>query len=549
MSTHFSRRDMLCLTAQAAALGALAGAGCLTTAKKSTRQNPNGIIIGEANGAAAGMKVLADGGNAFDAVVAAALVSCIVTPARCGIGGYGGHATLALAGGKKVVSIDFNSTAPTAARADMYPLDEKGAVKGRVNFHGWLAAGVPGTLAGLQLLLDGYGSRPFRELVQPAVAIARDGAAVNAAFAQTLRGMTANLRRDPGMAKLYLRDNEPLKVGETFRNPELAAMLTTLAERNSVDSFYRGDIAQRIADGFQKNGGLVNAADLAAYRAREVEPLAWRWQDCLVHTAPLTAGGVTVLEALAILAALRWDALPAGVARTHAQLEALRLAWHDRLHFLGDPAKVNVPVEMLLSRDYTSDYAAKIDAAVKAKQPMQLEFQFPALDGTVNLSCADRFGNLIALTLTHGSGFGAQVAVDGLGLCLGHGMSRFNPRPDHPNSPGPGKRPLHNMCPTIVLRGGRLALALGGAGGVRIPNSIFDVLTHYVLLGEPMAAAVAAPRLHCTGGLDADVTSDWPVRDADYLREVGFNLKTGGSAFVSAVAIDSKTGNAQAAAR
>ena len=540
---------MLRLTAQAAAFGALTGTGCFTASKKSARQNPNGVVIGEANGAAVGMKVLADGGNAFDAVVAAALVSCIATPARCGIGGYGGHATLALAGGKKIVSIDFNSTAPATARGDMYPLDDKGAVKGRINFHGWLAAGVPGTLAGLQLLLDGYGSRSFRELVQPAIAIARDGATVNATFAQTLRGMMANLRRDPGMAKLYLRDNEPLKAGETVRNPDLAAMLTTLAERNSVESFYRGDIAQRIADGFQKNGGLVTTGDLAEYRAREVQPLTWRWKDCSIHTAPLTAGGVTVLEALALLAALRWDALPAGGARTHARLEALRLAWHDRLHFLGDPARVNVPVGILLSKDYASDYATKIQASVQAKQPLQLEFQFPALDGTVNLSCADRFGNMIALTLTHGGGFGAQVAVDGLGLCLGHGMSRFNPRPGHPNSPGPGKRPLHNMCPTIVLRDGQPVLALGGAGGVRIPNSIFDVLTQYVLLGQPMEPAVAAPRLHCTGGLNADVTKDWPKREADYLREIGFLVNDGGTALVSAVAFDSRTGESRATAR
>lgn len=540
---------MLRLTSQAAALAALSGSGCFTSSKKPTRQNPNGVVIGEANGAAAGREVLADGGNAFDAVVTAALVSCIATPSRCGIGGYGGHATLALAGGKKIVSIDFNSTAPAAARADMYPLDEKGAVKGRINFHGWLAAGVPGTLAGLQLLLDGYGSRSFRELVQPAIAIARDGAAVNAAFAQTLRGMTANLRRDPGMAKLYLRDNEPLKAGETFRNPDLAALLATLAERNSVDSFYRGDIAQRIADGFQQNGGLVATADLAAYRAREVEPLAWRWKDCSVHTAPLTAGGVTVLEALTLLAALNWDALPADGARVHARLEALRLAWHDRLNFLGDPAKVNVPVGLLLSPDYARERAEKIAATVKAKQPLPMKIEYPAHDGTVNLSCVDKHGNMIALTLTHGGGFGAQVAVDGLGLCLGHGMSRFNPRPGHPNSPGPGKRPLHNMCPTVVLRDGKPVLALGGAGGVRIPNAIFDVLTNFVVLGQPMEKAVAAPRLHCTGVLELDVTRDWPARDADYLRQAGFMVTNGGTALVSAVTFDSRTGDSRATAR
>lgn len=549
MKKTLSRRQMLRLSGQVAACTVLGGSGCRTAARKPALHNPNGVILGEEHGAAAGRKVLADGGNAFDAAVTAALVSCVATPARCGIGGYGGHATLALAGGRKVVAIDFNSTAPAAAREDLYPLDDNGAVRGRVNFHGWLAAGVPGTLAGLQLILDGYGRRSFREAVQPAIAMARDGTTVNAAFAQTLSGMVANLRRDPGMAQLYLRDNEPLKAGETFRNPDLAALLTTLAERNSVESFYRGDVAQRIADGFRKNGGLVTAADLAAYRAREVEPLAWRWKECSVHTAPLTAGGVTVLEALAILAALRWDTLPADGARAHARLEALRLAWHDRLHFLGDPAKVNVPAKLLLSSDYAADYAGRIRQTTQARKPLPLQFQYPALDGTVNLSCVDRFGNMIALTLTHGGGFGAQVAVDGLGLCLGHGMSRFNPRPGHPNSPGPGKRPLHNMCPTVVLRSGRPVLALGGAGGVRIPNSIFDVLTHYLLLNQPMKPAVSAPRLHCTGGLNVEVTKDWPNRDSDYLREIGFNVKDGGTALVSAVSLNPDTGDSEATAR
>src|SRR5439155_24635932 len=176
----------------------------------------------------------------------------------------------------------------------------------KLNYPGWLAAGVPGTLAGLQLALDRFGTRSFREAVQPAIALARDGAVVNSLFAQTLRG--AALRRDPGLAKIYLANGRLPGEGERVRNPDLAALLTTLAERNSVESFYRGDIAQRIADAFQKNGGLVTAADLAAYRAREAEPLVMCWNDFGIHTAPLTAGGLTVLQAFAILQALNWDA-------------------------------------------------------------------------------------------------------------------------------------------------------------------------------------------------------------------------------------------------
>ncbi len=547
MNDRVSRREMLRVTGAAAAFGALGGNGCLAAVRR-TAESP-GVIIGETNGAAAGRKVLAEGGNAIDAVVTAALVSCVAVPVQCGIGGYGGHAVIARAGGKHVVAIDFNSTAPAAARADLYPLDEKGEVKGRVNYHGWLAAGVPGTLAGLALALKNSGTKSFREAVQPAIALAREGVTVTAAFAQTLAGLAANLRRDPALAKLYLPDGQPLKEGESFRNADLAALLTSLAKRNSVDSFYSGDIAQRIADGCQRNGGLITAADLAAYRARLVEPDRLRWRDFTIHTAPLTAGGLSVLEALAILRALKWEELPAGGARLHAKLEALRVAWRDRLELFGDPETVSVPKARLLSADYGGEWAERIAAAVRAKQPLPLPIQYPAHDGTVNLSCADRHGNLMALTLTHGGGFGAQVAVDGLGLCLGHGMSRFNPHPGHPNSPGPGKRPLNNMCPSIVLREGRPLLALGGAGGVRIPNSIFDVLTNYVVLGQALAPAMNAPRLHCTGAVDLAVTKDWPAGDAEYLRGAGFNVKNGSAALVGAVEFDPATGESRAALR
>lgn len=535
MKTKVSRREMLRVSGTALVLGALSG-GCLSGNSRS--KVARGVIIGEPTGAVVGLNLLAEGGNAIDAVVAAALVSCVATPARCGIGGYGGHATIAVAGSQRIVAVDFNTTAPAAARADLYSLDDKGEVKGRVNYHGWLAAGVPGTLAGLEFVLQNYGTKSFREVVQPAIRFARDGVSTFSQMATTLNNAAAHWRRDPVMARLYAPDGTPLKAGEKFYNPELAAMLTTLAERNSVDSFYRGDIAQRIADAFRKNGGLVTAADLAAYRAREVEPLSLHLGDYSVHTAPLTAGGLTVLQAMATLQAMQWDQLPTDGARVHARLEALRLAWRDRLNLFGDTAQVNVPVSLFLSGDYARENAELIRTSVRAKQALPLQIPFPAHDGTVNLSAADRYGNLIALTLTHGSTFGAQVAVDGLGLCLGHGMSRFNPQPGQPNSVGPGKRPLNNMCPSIVLRSGRPVLALGGAGGVRIPNSIFDVLTSYVLLGQPVDAAIAAPRLHCTGVLDVEVTKDWPAADADYLRSVGFKVKNGGTAMISAAEFD-----------
>src|SRR6185369_16054902 len=234
----------------------------------------------------------------------------------------------------------------------------------------------------------------------------------------------------------------------------------------------------------------------AAYQVREVEPLRLKWNEFDIFTAPLTAGGLTVLEGLSILKALRWEPSPSSPAGAHARLEVLRVAWKDRLELLGDPEKVEVQVRRLLSADYARSAAERIEAAVKARQPLPLQLEKHLQDGTTNLSSVDRHGNLVAVTFTHGGGFGAQVTVDGLGLTLGHGMSRFNPRPGHPNSVAPRKRPLHNMCPSAVLRDGQPILAVGAAGGVKIPNTIFDILTEFVVKGSSIEAAIAAPRMH-----------------------------------------------------
>ncbi|HXG10132.1 MAG TPA: gamma-glutamyltransferase [Gemmataceae bacterium] len=509
-----------------------------------------GCIVGQIQAAQVGEEVLAAGGNAVDAAVAAALTAATISIADCGIGGYGGHMVIALAGGQKVTAIDFNTTAPQAAREDMFPLDDQGNVKGQVNMFGWRAAGVPGTLAGLQLALDRYGTQPFAKLVQPAIRYAREGFEVSAGLANAIRAAQAQFRQDPGSARLFLNKGEPLKPGSTFRNPDLADLLQSLAERKSVEPFYRGDIARRIAAAFRKHGGLVTEKDLAAYQAREVEPLEFSWRGIQVRTAPLTAGGATVLEALAILKALGWEAFPTHDPKAlHARLEALRIAWDDRLRLLGDPDQVKVPLERLLSETYAKDMAARVEAALRDGKPVPTETDGRKADGTIHLSAADAQGNLVALTLTHGGSFGARVTVEGLGLVLGHGMSRFDPRPGRPNSPGPGKRPLHNMCPTVLLRDGKPVLAVGARGGRRIPNAIFEVLAQYLGRGASLKEAVAALRLHTEGGRNVMLEPKAPKADAEFLQKLGYTVTTGASAVVSAVSFDPASGTCHTAAR
>ncbi|MEW6304533.1 MAG: gamma-glutamyltransferase [Verrucomicrobiota bacterium] len=538
-----TRRRMLQLTAPAAF--ALAAGW---NARGVSARASHGAITGEPTAALRGAEVLVQGGNAVDAIVTAALVAAVVSPNNCGIGGYGGHMTLALDGGKRVTSIDFNSTAPAALKADAF-LDAAGNVRAEAHDHGWLAAGVPGTLAGLEMALRKFGTRSFREAVAPAIKLAKDGFPVTTGVVAGIRAAQVKLRQDPASARLLLRDGGPPVVGSRFANPELAAMLETLARRNSVDSFYRGDIAQRIAEAFQKNGGLVTTADLAAYRAREVKPLHVKYGGADIFTAPPTAGGLTALETLLVLDALQWSNMLPGNEKTHARVEALRLAWRDRLQLLGDPDKARVPVAKLLSKDYAGELAGQVRAAVRAKKPLDIQIESRAQGGTVHLSCVDASGNLAALTLTHGNSYGACVTVDGLGLTLGHGMSRFEARPGHPNSPGPGKRPLHNMCPTVVLRGGKPVLALGGAGGRKIPNALLDVLLAFVGDRLPLEQASEAPRLNTEGGLDLRIEKRWPAAEVEYLKDLGYKVTIGASARISAVSFDPQTGECSAATR
>lgn len=526
------------------ATGAVLAGAFPSRFSRAVGPGPSGFVIGEPTADKVGARILADGGNATDAIVAAALTAAIAAPHQTGLGGYGAHGIFAVDGGKRIVSIDANSAAPAAMRPDTFQVGPDGKVPGNVNSIGWMAVGVPGILAGLQLALDRFGTRSFGECAQPAIQLARDGIRWPASLTAILRTNHAQLQRDPGSKKLYFRNGEPITPGSVFQNHELADMLQTLAAANSVEPFYRGAIAQQIADAFQKNGGLLTAQDLASYQAKLVEPLALTCQDRIIHTAPLTAGGLTCLQVLSILQALDWQKMPAGVPRSHARIEAMRLAWRDRLSLVGDPTTaergtpIPSPSEKLLSAEYANECAARVAAAVKMRKLLDHSVTPREQNGTINLSAADRHGNFAVLTLTHGDSFGAKITVDGIGLTLGHGMSRFDPHPNHPNAPGPGKRPLHNMCPTIVTDRGQAVLGVGGRGGRKIPNAVTELLAQFVLLEKPLAAAMAAPRIHTQGDAAVELEAAWPEEELMAFKEMGYSVKTSGSATLSAVAIE-----------
>lgn len=499
---------------------------CSTWADGATE----GLVMGEPKGAEAGQQVLRQGGNAIDAIVAAALAACVHAPNQCGIGGYGGHMMIRLANGR-LRCIDFNSAAPRAARADMF----SGDGKQQLQMHGWLSAGIPGVLAGLQFALKHYGTKRFGEVAAPAIQLAEEGFPITTGLSRAIQSQTAQLKKDPASARLLLANGEALKPESTLRNPQLAGVLKRLARDNSVDDFYRGEIARIIAMDFERHGGLVTEKDLAAYRAREVPPLKLVFAGHEIYTAPLTAGGFTMVQALAVLARI---VVRGDIERDHAVVEALQRVWKDRLERLGDPEFLRKSFQELLSNKYVSSAATDVQKRVERRRRSAEVSVSKPHTGTLHLNAADAKGNWVAITLTHGNTFGACVTVDGLGLTLGHGMSRFNADPQHPNAPGPGKRPLDNMCPTIVLRDGKPTVALGAAGGRLIVNSVFFVLWHHLHGGKSIEEAVAAPRLHTEGGAELAIESRWPEDSRNYLREIGYQIRTGGAAAVRAIAAD-----------
>ncbi len=370
-----------------------------------------GYVSGDPGTSHIGAQVLADGGNAFDAIVANALAGAVSQPHQTGIGGFAAFGIFAYDGGRKIICLDANSTAPSAMTTDVFKLDAKGKVIDDANNHGWLASGVPGLMGGLHLISTKLGTRPFSEALQPAIRLLKDGFAFPGG---PLVAGAKQMMKDPGTRKLYYPDDKPLATGSIHKNPELASLLESLAQANSVEPFYRGDIAQRIAEAFAKNGGLVTLKDLAAYQPRLVEPLSFQWDDRTLHTCPLTCGGLTVFQTLAILRALDFGTLPAGVQRTHTQIEAMRLAWYDRLTLLGDPDFVKVPQEKLLSDEYARECADRVRAVVKQGKFIRHAVTPKEHGGTLSFSANDRHGNMAALTITHGNSYGAQVTVEGL---------------------------------------------------------------------------------------------------------------------------------------
>lgn len=450
--------------------------------------------------AEAGAAMLRVGGNAFDAAVAAAFALCVVTPASTGIGGYGGCLVAYVATRRAVVAVDFTSTAPAAARADMFPVHEDGAgrftVPGAVNAFGARSVGVPGVVAGLTFTQERYGMLPLRTVLQPSIDAAIGGFPVDRWTVSKINEMIApHAKSHPDTFRLHAIDGRLPRDGETLTNRELGTVLEQIA-RGGADVFYRGEVARAIVDTVTRGGGTLTLEDLAGFAVDEHEPAHGRYRGLTVCTPRLPTGGLTVLQILRVLegfdpAAARDDA---GLA--HVLVEASKACWPERLTKYGDPRFVHVDVDEELSDARIGALRRRVDAGLKSPGPGEIIAPDPLLVGTVHVCAADRQGNVVSLTHSHGGSFGSLLTVPGTGILLSHGLSRFDPRPGRANSIGPGKRPLHNMSPLLILKDTAPYLGLGGAGGRTIVSNLSHVIARVVDRAASLAEAITTSRFH-----------------------------------------------------
>ena len=452
-------------------------------------------IAQDARTAAVGAEILQRGGNAFDALIAAAFMEAVISPSNCGIGGYAATGIAFDSKARKVVAIDANAVAPAAATPEMFPVI---STPGSSNYKlpdgkhktGALSVAVPGVLAGLLHWLDRFGSLDRRTIMRPAIRQAREGIRLDKVQSRTWLQL-----RVEGLDEKSINLAE---IPELIPMDELADSLEAIAEEgNSV--FYSGRIGRMIVDHLQKRGGILTREDLETYRPIDVDPVSVNIRQHQVFSPPPSSGGLTSLQMAALYDRLAAEtSLPklSSVESIEFSIEIAKAVWAERLTTLGDARAMTVEPQSLLEESHLDELLAQIREGLRKPSPGKLIAPDP-LRGTVHLIAADAAGNVVSWTQTHGGGFGSRVMVPGTGIVLGHGMCRFEPRPGWVNSVGPGKRPLHNMCPVLGLRDGKPVIAAGAAGGRTIVNNSGTLLINRLISGLSAVDSVTAPRVQC----------------------------------------------------
>ena len=508
--------------------------------KTLSKENNSGISEGhfaistprpEAREAAA--EILAKGGNAVDAAVAAIATLAVIQTSSVGIAGYGGSIVIYSSKDKKVSAIDFDSRAPLALKPES--LNKANAT------HGYLATGVPGIVSGLELALKNHGTLGWNVVTKHAYDLADKGIVVDSKLKRALEGFVKHA--DKASIDAYLPNGVP-EVGTVWQQKDLARVIKAIGD-GGTDAFYKGSIAKQIVQFIQANGGILTEADFANYKAREVEPLKISYRGNDIYGAPVPAAGITSLSILKTLEQFDVPSLKSfGTDYVTLFARSSQLAWEERFRLLGDPDFVKFSSEELLSENAAIERANKIrEGKVLATNPGN-----PDPLHTVNVVIIDKDQNIVSLTATQGDSYGSLVAVPGTGLVFGHGISRFDLTPG-PNYPAPGKRPQHNMTPIVVLRDGKPLLGLGLPGGRFIVTVTSQLVVDVLDFKLTPQQAVTAPRIHNEGDNHLKVSKDIPDEEVAELQAKGFIVERadnlGGPANVAV--IDQSTGIIDAA--
>ena len=513
-----------------------------------------------------GLDVLEHGGNAVDAAVAVGFALAVTLPKAGNIGG-GGFMLVHVAEHNENAAIDYRETAPAATRPDIF-LGPDGLADPEKSRDTGLGVGVPGTVAGLSLALDHFGSGKFTlaELLAPAVRLAREGITVKDDLLDSLLLAQPRLARWPDTARIFLKpDGTAPAPGEKLMQPELADVLETIG-REGARAFYIGPIADKIVAAVRGAGGVMTRGDLESYMPMVRNPIYGTYRGYeIVSMPPPSSGGVHLVEMLNILEGYPSATVGSGsAAALHLEIEAMKLAYADRAVFLGDADSVEVPIDRLISKEHAAELRARIDPRqarpVPAPHP---DVGTPSGGNTTHFSVVDEAGNVVANTYSLNFNFGLALVADGTGIMLNNELDDFAAKSGTPNAfglvggtanaPGPGRRPLSSMTPTIVFKDTKPVLVTGAPGGSRIITTVLQVIVNAIDGHMSIGNAVAAPRVHdqwlpdevlVERGLPTD-----KIRALTAMGHIVHSSPLFGSAHSIAVAPDALTGAADMRAR
>jgi gamma-glutamyltranspeptidase / glutathione hydrolase len=492
-------RRSLCL------LALLSAGGQLSAAVQPVHARHAMVVTREPHATDIGVAVLQSGGNAVDAAVAVGMALAVTHPSAGNIGG-GGFMLVRFADGRAAF-LDFRERAPGKASHNMYRGADGKPTEDSVI--GYLAAGVPGTVRGLEYASKKYGRKPWAELLAPAVELAAKGFPVSWGLARSLESSRTKLARFPDSKRIFLRDGKFYEPGETLVQPELGRTLARIA-RDGARDFYEGETARLLAGDMTAHGGIITLEDLQNYKVVEDKPLTGSYRGYSILSAPPpSSGGVGILQMLGVLEGSGYEKSGAGSAASlHFLAETMRRYFADRSEYMGDPEFVKVPVSKLIDRRYIADLRRSIDPAhatpSEQVRPGKLD-RYESTE-TTHYTIADAEGNVVAVTYTLNSGFGSAVTAPGLGFLLNNEMDDFAPVPGQPNAYGliqgeanavrAGAHPLSSMTPAILLRDGKFYMSVGTPGGPTIINSVLQVIVNVLDFHMNLQEAVNQPRIH-----------------------------------------------------